>query len=311
MTSRPICVLGNLNVDLVMGPLADWPQPGTETFVDRCDFRAGGSAGNTALVLQRLGARAGLVSATGDDALAVMLAEPFYGPLDRIARLPGRSGITVGVAHPDSDRSFLSYAGHLDRTDLGFFREALAGWPLDGALALISGGFAMPGLHRHQRALLDHLRLEGAEVAIDPGWPADGWTPRNRAEALSCAEAADHLLLNDKEITGLTGRDTADAAVTALAETLASDTTIVVKCGARGAIAAGPSGRHEATAAACAPFDTVGAGDAFNAGYLAALAKGHDIGHALQAGTDTAGAVIAAFPRETGPIAAPGRRRSA
>ena len=306
---RPICVLGNLNADLVMGPLAGWPAPGTECFLDRCDFRAGGSAGNTALVLHRLGAKAGLVSSTGDDELAVMLAEPFYGPLDRIARLTGRTGISVGITHPDSDRSFLSFAGHLDRTDLALMRAQLADWPLDGALALVSGGFAMPGLRPGLRALLDHLRLEGAETAIDPGWPGDGWTHATRAEALGWARAARHLLLNDKEITGLTGIPDPVHAAEALAEDLPPDTTIVVKRGPQGALAIGPGGRAEAPAAALAPFDTVGAGDAFNAAYLAALANGATLSQALNAGTETAGTVISAFPRDTAPL--PGWRPNA
>lgn len=302
MTDRPICVLGNLNADLVMGPLAAWPAHGTECFLDRCDFRAGGSAGNTALVLHRLGARAGLVSSTGDDDLAVMLAEPFDGPLDRIARLTGRTGISVGVTHPDSDRSFLSFAGHLDRTDLALMRGQLAGWPLDGALALVSGGFAMPGLRPGMRALLDLLRTQGAETAIDPGWPGEGWTEATRAEALTWAGAARHLLLNDKEVCGITGQADPAAAAQALCDRLGGDTVVVVKCGPEGALAVTAAGRARATAAPLAPFDTVGAGDAFNAGYLAALARGARLQAALQEGTRTAGTVISAFPRDTGPL---------
>ncbi|MBB93888.1 MAG: carbohydrate kinase [Rhodobacteraceae bacterium] len=309
MTTRPICVLGNLNADLVMGPLSDWPAPGTEAFLDRCDFRAGGSAGNTALVLHRLGAKAGLVSSTGDDDLAVMLAEPFYGPLDRIVRLTGRTGISVGLAHPDGDRSFLSFTGHLDHTDLALMRGQLADWPLDGALALVSGGFAMPGLRPGLRALLDHLRLEGAETAIDPGWPGDGWTRATRAEVLGWAKAARHLLLNDKEVTGLADIPDPLRAATALRDALPHDTIVVVKRGAQGALAAGPDGIETAPARDCAPFDTVGAGDAFNAGYLAALASGADLRDALAAGTRTAGSVISAFPRDTGPL--PGWRPNA
>ncbi len=302
MTPRRICVIGNLNADLVMGPLTNWPLPGTESFLDRCDFRVGGSAGNTALVLHRLKAQAGLVSATGDDDLAVMLTDSFCGPLDRVARLTGRTGVTVGLTHPDSDRSFLSFTGHLDRTDLALMCDQLADWPLDGALALVSGGFAIPGLRPGMRALLDHLRLEGAETAIDPGWPGEGWTVATRAEAMSWAQAAHHLLVNDKELAGLTGTPDPDRALDGLRASLPGDTTIVVKRGPQGALAHGPFGRAHASATALAPFDTVGAGDAFNAGYLAALAAGAPLPDALTAGTQTAGAVISAFPRDTGPL---------
>lgn len=302
MTGRAICVIGNLNADLVMGPLADWPAPGTEGFVDRCDFRPGGSAGNTAIVLHRLGAVSGLVSATGDDALAAMLSAPFTGPLDRIARLPGRSGVTVGVTHPDADRTFLSFAGHLDHTDLPLILDRLSDWPLNGALALVSGGFAMPGLRDGQGALLRHLRQAGAETAIDPGWPGDGWTDETRAEALSWAGLATHVLLNDKEVTGLMDCPDPQRAAAGLRDALPEETRVIVKLGAGGALALGPEGQVTAPTPPCHPFDTVGAGDAFNAGYLAAVARGAPTADALHAGTQTAGAVIAAFPRDTTPL---------
>ena len=41
----PILVLGNVNVDLVMGPVDGWPAIGTEIEVERAEMRAGGSAG--------------------------------------------------------------------------------------------------------------------------------------------------------------------------------------------------------------------------------------------------------------------------
>ena len=68
-----ILLVGNANVDVLMGDLAPWPQPGTEVVVDRYELRVGGAAGNTGLALAALGAGAQhgseLIAAVGEDAL--------------------------------------------------------------------------------------------------------------------------------------------------------------------------------------------------------------------------------------------------
>ena len=61
---RPLAVIGNVNVDLIMGPAAPWPQPGTEIIVDHDELRVGGSAGNAALAVGE-GAREALAPAPG------------------------------------------------------------------------------------------------------------------------------------------------------------------------------------------------------------------------------------------------------
>jgi sugar/nucleoside kinase (ribokinase family) len=44
--------------------------------------------------------------------------------------------------------------------------------------------------------------------------------------------------------------------------------------------------------------DTIGAGDVFNAGYLAAIARGKDFDHAIATGVATASRAISTHPRE-------------
>lgn len=293
----PICIIGNTNLDLVMGLLPVWPEAGTETFLDRSDFRAGGSAANTAMVLQSLGCQSGLVSALGSDALGDLLGAGFSGPLDRIARVTGQTGVSVGVLHPGAERSFLSFNGHLDAIDLPMIQTALKDWPLQGSFVLVSGAFAMPGLLADQDALLDHLRLAGAKVAIDPGWPGAGWTPVMRQKVNAWVGQADHVLMNDKEIMGLTGADSVTEGLGALALRAASKACLVAKTGREGAMLQQGQALCRAVAPAVEVFDTVGAGDAFNAGYLAAMASDAPPDAALQAGVDVASRTIARFPR--------------
>ena len=62
---KPIAVIGNVNVDLILGPAAPWPQPGTEIIVDHDELRVGGCAGNSALTLKALGVPFALAASIG------------------------------------------------------------------------------------------------------------------------------------------------------------------------------------------------------------------------------------------------------
>ncbi|TGW06294.1 carbohydrate kinase family protein, partial [Mesorhizobium sp. M2D.F.Ca.ET.145.01.1.1] len=64
---RPLAVIGNVNVDLIVGPVAPWPKAGTETVVDHDELRVGGQAGNTGLAWQALGVDFAIAANVGDD----------------------------------------------------------------------------------------------------------------------------------------------------------------------------------------------------------------------------------------------------
>lgn len=299
---RPICVIGNANIDLVVGSIADWPAWGTEVFLEHSDFRIGGSAANSAIALQRLGHPIGLVSACGRDALGEMIANRFAGPLDRIAERAERTSKSVGILQKGGERSFLSTDGHLDCLDLRFFLENLSDWPLDNALALVSGGFTMPALMNDHTQLLHWLKGKGAEIAIDPGWPGDGWTSDAISAAREWTAAADHVLLNEIEALGATGAQSLPQAADILDSLRPSGTRLVVKRGQAGAsIYLDGTAIHE-PASPRPIIDTVGAGDAFNAGYLSAIAEGLPDSAALKRGIYVAGHVISEFPRRFDPF---------
>lgn len=299
---RAILVLGNANLDVIVGHVDTWPERGTESFFPHGDLRIGGSAANTARVLQRLGARSGLVSAHGGDFAGAAIGQAFAGVRDRVASLSGPTGFTVGLLHRPSERTFLSSVGHLDRLDAGFFRGALDGVALEGALVLLSGGFAMPALVDGHRALQDFLRDRGAELAIDPGWPDGDWTDTELRQARAWLAASDHALLNDKEAAAITGTGDLEAMIGALTDALPSGATLVIKRGPRGAIAHRAGRTIEVTTQGLDPVDTVGAGDAFNAGYLDARAKGMSLRACLEWAVAVAGHVVSEFPRAASPI---------
>jgi sugar/nucleoside kinase (ribokinase family) len=300
--ARPVCVIGNANLDLVAGSVADWPAWGTEVFLSNSDFRIGGSAANTASVLHRLGHETGLISARGEDEPGEMIGRHFSGALDRVAVLSERTSISVGILQTGGERSFFSTDGHLDGLDVKFFREMLKDWPLDGALALVSGGFALPALMDEHTDFLRWLRAQGTEIAIDPGWPGEGWTETAIRLAREWIAVADHLLFNDLEACGLTGTTDIGQALATMQGMLAPSARLIVKRGAEGASCSCDGELVREPAKSLEIMDTIGAGDAFNAGYLSAVADGESARVALRRGIHVAGHVISEFPRRSDPI---------
>lgn len=84
-TKPTLYVVGNINVDVIMSTLHQWPQKGTEAMLDHSELRPGGSAGNCALALAALETPYRLVANQGNDYFS-----PGWRSCSRKARCTGR-----------------------------------------------------------------------------------------------------------------------------------------------------------------------------------------------------------------------------
>lgn len=291
-----LTVIGDIGIDLVMGPLAGWPARGTETIVDRSEMRPGFSAANAALAARHLGAPCRLIGEVGDDPLGTWLIAELGGIDARIERQPNATTLTVAVLHEDGERSFLTTRGHLEHVEWAALFERLPHAP-PAAAALLTGIYLLPRLEADYPRVLADVRARGYRVAVDTGWPSSGWTPAVRAAAYAWLPLCDVLLLNEAEVLGLADLTDLAAALRSLASRLAPNGIAVAKAGAQGAFAS-TGGQILHHAAPLMPvFDTVGAGDSFNAAFLLAATDGASLDGALAAGTAAASTIIARFPR--------------
>src|SRR5581483_8561139 len=98
MSAPTIYVTGNVNVDLIMGPLGQWPKVGTEIVLPHSEIRIGGAAGNTALALAALGAPHRLIASVGDDIFGRWLQSGFAAADWAVAE--GATTVSVGIVDP-------------------------------------------------------------------------------------------------------------------------------------------------------------------------------------------------------------------
>ena len=290
MVTRDIAVLGNVNVDLLVSPAAEIPPPGHEWQVGSMTVRAGGAAANTALTLAALGTPPVIAGCVGDDGLGrVVLDELLSAGVEGVQVVPGAStGISIAFEAPGHDRSFLSFLGALATFDPSLVPQSC----LDHRFVLLCGYFLTPRMRGDgARRLLQQAKARGGTTLLDVGWDLEDWPDATRAEVIELLPLVDVFLPNELEATALMGA--AEAADAARRLQRLSGGWVVVKLGAAGCLGVGPDGREVAAdAPSVEAVDTTGAGDAFNAGLLHALARGLDWDEALPFATKVASTVV-------------------
>jgi sugar/nucleoside kinase (ribokinase family) len=291
-----VTVIGCAQVDLVMTPVAELPPSGATVFVDQMGMRAGGAGANAALALAEAGMSPRLIGCIGEDDLGRWLLEQLPASLaDELVRVPdGRTGLTVAYEAPGRDRSFVTYLG-VNAT------WGLATIPADALASrhvLFCDYFCAPALQGPPaRELLETARGAGATTYFDTAWDPNGWAQETRAQLHDILPAVQVFLPNEAEACAIAGvPDSVHEAARVLQQL--SGGWVVVKLGARGCLALGPDGAELSASAPDLPVaDSTGAGDAFNAGLVAALAGGRDWPGALAAATSLA-TTIAARPSD-------------
>ncbi len=292
-----LTIIGDVGVDLVLGPINGWPQVGTETLMERSELRAGGSAGNAALAVNYLGGVSQLLSVVGNDEAGAWLSGQLRDLGASLEVCDAPTTLSVGLIHSCGERTFFTTRGHLEKLSYGLLRPRLLPAPHPNSIALLSGVFLTPALRASYPQLIRDLRALGYQVALDTNWPPHDWSVGVRAEVAEWIAHCDHVLLNELEVRSLADSQELSVAMQRLTAMLRRGATLVVKTGARGAIGTQDGERCECAAPQATIFDTIGAGDSFNAGYLLARLNGAGLGDAIAAGCNTASTIISRFPR--------------
>ncbi|MFG2037208.1 carbohydrate kinase family protein [Dactylosporangium sp. NPDC048998] len=272
-----VLVVGDANPDLVLrGDVR--PRFGQEEqLLDAADLVLGGSAAITAAGCARLGLRTGLLAAVGADVFGAFTRERLA---ERGVELitPGSAGgtptgLSVILSAP-GDRAILTLPGTIPALRPADVTDAL----LAGARHVHAASlFLQPRLHAGLAGVFARARRLGLTTSLDTNWD-----PTGRWELGEVLAETDVFLPNAAELFAVTGVDPVDGVDAAAARLVRAGTTVVLKDGARGGRAWWPGG-----GAAAAPglpvdvVDTTGAGDSFNAGFLAARLAGRDVPEAV------------------------------
>lgn len=234
----------------------------------RVSLRQGGSAATTARWLARLGVRTSLVASVGRDPAGRALVDVIRadGVTPRVIRMQRQRTGRIGVlVTPDGERSFVADRAAADVLSPD---DLKAEW-FNGADALHLPAYSLLGdtLALSGRRAIELARGAGACVTLDLASIAPLLARgRRAARALVVDVGADLLFATASEAEAFLGRYAVDGL-------LEYAPTAVVKRGAKGATVLARDGadrlRFEVATSQVAATDTTGAGDAFDAGFLA------------------------------------------
>lgn len=271
-----LIVLGDCNPDLVLQGGDVEPAFGqVERIVERAELTIGGSGAIAACGAARLGLRTGLVAVVGDDALGhFMLDELERRNVDVSGVVVDRSattGISLVLVKRD-DRATLTALGSIARLSADHIdRELLS----STRHVHVSSFFLQHALRPGLPSLLREAHAADATTSLDPNWdPAEVWDSGIR----SVLAETDVLLLNQQEALRITGLEDVEQAARKLAR---QKMTVVVKQGPDGALAVEGDQVVRAAARPIRGVDAVGAGDSFDAGFIAGLLGGRALPETL------------------------------
>ncbi len=264
MRSGEVLMLGDINIDTVW-PVDKLPGPGHDAYVESVRVGLGGAVLNTAIVLDRLGQAAAMLSCVGEDlwaaqALALMRQTGVKQDYIRV-RPELASGLIFLAVTPDGERTMYSFRG----ANTHFAPEDLPAQAFERASILHISGYSLleaPQKDAVWRAV-ELARTNGVAISLDTGLEPALLT---RAELCRLIEKADICVTGPKEMKALYGVITpeeAAAKLLSLGVRLAA-----VKLGEGGSLVADQTNSVFCPAFPVEVVDTTGAGDSFSAGLL-------------------------------------------
>ncbi len=292
--TRPVVVLGDLNVDLTL-ELPDRGAPASERMVREPRLTGGGTAGNTAAALARLGVPVEFCGSVGDDTFGRWLADDLracgVGTRGLVVTRDAATCQVIAMVEPDGERYLVVWP-----TDGGALTRLS---PADVDSGLIAGASWLhtTGMCLRQAPIASSV-LAGMRLAREAAVPVslglnlrlELWdlSPEVLAVMTEAVSLADVVLGSGvEELVPLARASGFEAdGVEAATRSLAGDArTVVARLGGAGALACVAAG--EIVRAPGYPVllrNPVGAGDAFNGGFIAAHVAGLPLLDALRWG---------------------------
>ncbi|WP_040162782.1 carbohydrate kinase family protein [Microbacterium gorillae] len=281
MTSVRVLVAGDANLDVVLrGDVM--PRFGqAEQLLTAADVVLGSSAGIVACGLARQGVEVDLSARVGDDLFGGevlrLLTEHGVG-IELVEKVDQSTGVSVILSMPD-DRAILTHLGAMSSLDGAAVTRARRD---QGATHLHAASmFLIPRYGRDLPTVLAQAKADGVTTSLDTNWdPAQRWEG-----VTECLPFVDIMFPNGPEVVAIAraAGGTGEDVFTAARELARFGPRVAVKDGPAGAILALPNGDvMRAPALEVDVVDTTGAGDSFDAGFIAAWCAGADDETALR-----------------------------
>jgi len=273
-----ILTIGDMCVDLIVTGDDVVPQFGqVEKLVSNYELEMGGSCNIFACQAAKLGLRVGILGRVGDDGFGRLVLRRLVESGVAVQHVKVDSSLKTGLGIAlcqGNDRAILTYLGSLNAV----FPEEVSDDLLRSARHLHHGSFF---LHTNLRPEIPDIfaraRALSLSTSLDTNWdPEEKWNDTLQ-NALSLTDV---FLPNEQEAKCISQTTCVDDAIQYFQKMGVAITA--VKQGEKGAVVVSKEERHSCVLPASSGGDSIGAGDSFNAGFLAGWLRDLPLDKCLQ-----------------------------
>jgi len=281
MKKYDIVTFGDLCVDFLMTGEDVVPEFGqVEKIVEDYFLEMGGSCSIFACQAAKLGLKVAILGKVGKDQFGELILNRMQesGVDTRYVEIDSqlKTGCGIALCKPDGDRAIMTYMGTINVLTEGDVRDewlALARHLHHGSYYLHTGlRPGIPNIFRRAKNL-------GLTISLDTNWdPEERW-----GEGLEEAiQMVDVFFPNEQEALRIAKVNELQEAVSVLHNLGAK--IVAVKQGAKGAIVSDRKNIKHCSVEPVTGGDSVGAGDSFDAGFLAGWMRGLSLEKAIKIG---------------------------
>lgn len=263
-----VLVAGELNIDLILNGLQQFPEVGKEILADKMIYTMGSSSAIFASNLSTLGVSVNYCGCIGNDDFGKKIIADLdakgVGNNDIIRSNTVATGITVAFSF-EQDRAMITYPGAMNELSESDIKDDL----LKNTKHLhVSSVFIQPALKPDLTKLFKRAKQFGLTTSLDPQWDSyEQWD----CDWKNLLPNVDVFLPNIEELKNITKQQNIKDAVASLKDFA---NIIVVKNSVEGATAFYKDEMIEQPAFINHDFiDAIGAGDSFDAGFICAYIR--------------------------------------
>jgi len=262
------------------------PPRGGNVWSTALTLSAGGTTANVAANAARLGIRSGFVGCVGDDPYGHYLVAEFekvgVDTRGMVVRAGTFTGIVLAIIDDEGERTFIACAKGASHTAL--LPQDLQALDYASIRVIHTSGVCLVEEPSRSALLgaMKRAREAGCLIYYDPNLRLEGdvFPPDLGKAQMKAVSYADTVLIGDEEMGLLLGAGTCREGADLLRKEGVK--LVVAKQGSQGATAYSEAGEDHCPAFKVAVVSTAGAGDSFDAAFIAARQRGAGLHQALE-----------------------------
>jgi len=258
---KRILAIGDLNVDIIVSGMKEFPRMGREIRCEDVRTVLGGSASIFACRLGQLGAQVDILGVVGDDQYGRIVLETLrangVGVDHVIIRGDIRTGVTISLTYPE-DKALITFMGSIGALRPSDIRSEVL---REYDHVHISSIYFQPKILDYIPEIFREAEMMGLTTSLDT---QDD--PSGRYEHIwEILEHTDIFLPNEREAMEIAE---ASSLIEAIEKIGSKVEVLAVKLGSKGAVGMEGDRIVRVEPIRISPKDTTGAGDSFDAGFI-------------------------------------------